>query len=66
MNVTAPQERIEQNVRMVLGDMHVQLIVAQARIAELEAHIAELEAAAEPKEGPAKANGKDKTAEARQ
>jgi len=34
------QERIERDFRLTLGDMHVQLIVAQARIAELEAQIA--------------------------
>ncbi len=57
------QERIEQNFRLTLGDMHVQLIVANARIAELEAKIAELETEAPPTVKP---NGKDKNAEARQ
>ena len=40
------QELIEQNVRMALGDLTLQLIVARARIAELEAA------------APAKPNGK--------
>ena len=30
------QEMIEQNVRLALGDLTLQLIVARARIAELE------------------------------
>ena len=43
------QELIEQNVRLALGDLTLQLIVARARIAELEQ--------AEPE---AKPNGKGK------
>jgi hypothetical protein len=30
------QEMIEQNVRMLIGDLQLQLIVARARLAELE------------------------------
>jgi len=40
------QELIEQNVRMLLGDLQLQLIMARARIAELEGQA-----------DPAKANG---------
>ena len=61
------QQQIEQNVRMTLGDMHLQLIVANARIAELEAQIAAAELdKSEPEPEKLKANGKDKNPEARQ
>ena len=36
MTQQTQQELIEQNVRMLLGDLQLQLIVARARIAELE------------------------------
>lgn len=39
------QEIVEQQIRMVLGDMHVQLIMARARIAELEQQIPHTEPA---------------------
>ena len=51
------QEAIEQNVRLALGDLTLQLIIARARIAELESGI-------EPKEdAPVKANGVDRAEE---
>jgi hypothetical protein len=43
------QELIEQNVRMLIGDLQLQLIVARARIVELEQ--------AEKDEMASKANG---------
>jgi hypothetical protein len=46
------QEIIERDVRLVIGDLHLQLIMARARIAELEA-------GAVPVEDTAKPNGKD-------
>lgn len=33
------QELIEQNVRMLIGDLQLQLIIARARIAELESQL---------------------------
>jgi hypothetical protein len=50
------QEFIEQNVRMVLGDQALQIIVLKSRIAELEEQAAAVEQA-QPK---GKANGHDK------
>ena len=55
------QQTIEQNVRLILGDLQIQLVVANARIAELEAQLA----AATPEdtkqeELPLKANGRHK------
>ena len=41
MNVQ--QQLVEQNVRAVIGDLHVQLIMAQARVAELEQQLAALQ-----------------------
>lgn len=35
------QEFIDKNLRLALGNMHVELILAQARITELEALLAE-------------------------
>jgi len=46
------QELIEQNVRMALGDLTLQLIVARARLAELEQQ--------PPEPTDAKLNGKGK------
>ena len=46
------QEIIERDVRMLIGDLSLQLLMARARIAELEA-------GAVPVEPKAKANGKD-------
>lgn len=37
------QAIVEQNVRIALGDLHVQLIAANARIAELEQQLANLQ-----------------------
>lgn len=60
------QERIEHNFRLTLGDLHIQLIVANAKIAELEAQIAAAELdKQEPLPGealPVKGNGKGKDA----
>lgn len=55
LQMTSQQQAIERDVRLALGDMHLQLIMARARIAELEQHLA----AKEP-EAPPKPNGKDK------
>ena len=55
------QEMIERDVRMALGDLHVQLIMARARVVELEQILAE-QAQAEldlDKQPPAKPNGKN-------
>ena len=52
------QEIIEQNVRLTLGDLTLQLIVARARIAELEAGEAARDLDKQPGEEP-KRNGKD-------
>jgi hypothetical protein len=46
------QNTIEQEVRLLLGDLQLQLIVARARIAELEAQ-----------QAPVKPNGKGKSDE---
>jgi hypothetical protein len=57
------QEFVDQKLRLALGNMHVELILAQARIAELEAQNAELKPAEgaipEPTPHPKKANGRD-------
>ena len=45
------QEMIDRDIRMLVGDMQVQLIFARARIAELEQQLAD----AAPKQG--KPNG---------
>jgi hypothetical protein len=60
MVAQSQQDIIDQSIRMALGDMHVQLILARARIQELEQQLVELQAttkAAEPAEPPAKPNG---------
>jgi hypothetical protein len=54
--MSAQQQAIETNVRMTLGDLQLQLIVARARITELEQQLAKEEVPPEP----AKPNGKDK------
>jgi hypothetical protein len=46
------QEIVEQQIRMVLGDLHVQLIMARAKVAELEQQLAKAEVI------PAKPNGR--------
>ena len=61
------QEFIDQKLRLSLGNMHVELILAQSRIAELEEQVAKLNEtlvqAEQPPEGAIpdapKANGKD-------
>jgi hypothetical protein len=45
-------ELIQQNVRMLLGDLQLQLIIARARISELEAG-----ASPDPEAGLGKPNG---------
>jgi hypothetical protein len=35
------QDIIERDVRMLIGDLHLQLVMARARIAELEAAVAD-------------------------
>jgi hypothetical protein len=57
------QEFIDKNLRLALGNMHVELILAQARITELEALLAEAaqaqqEAAPPALNGSGKPNGK--------
>lgn len=53
------QELIEQNVRVVIGDLTLQAIVLKARIAELEESIAQGDLDKQPGPEP-KANGKHK------
>ena len=48
------QELIERDVRLALGDLHLQLIMARARVQELEQQLA----ATEP-EAPPMRNGRD-------
>ena len=55
--MTTQQEVIDHDVRMMLGDLQLQLIMARGRIAELESALAAKEPTA-----PAKANGKDNAA----
>ena len=57
------QEFIDQRLRLALGNMQVELILAQARIAELEEQCKSLAQAPEgaiPEGAPKKANGKDR------
>lgn len=42
------QEQVEQNVRILIGDLQIQLIAMRARITELETQLA----VATPKEEP--------------
>jgi hypothetical protein len=56
------QETIERNVRLALGDMHLQLVVANANNEDLREQIKTLQAeivTLTPEEPPV-ANGKDK------
>ena len=53
---TPMQEAIERDVRVTIGDLHVQLIVARNRIAELEAQVSFLTQQLEPKTGEAETN----------
>lgn len=61
MGISPTQAEIERNVRVVIGDLHVQLVIAQARIAELESQLAALMPPQEPEPfpapGPKKVNG---------
>ena len=56
------QDSIEQNVRLALGDLTLQLIVSRAQIEELKGQLADALAATPPEK--AKANGKAKEAAA--
>ncbi|MET0651007.1 MAG: hypothetical protein ABWY63_00715 [Hyphomicrobiaceae bacterium] len=51
-----PQEFIDQNVRLLLGDLQLQIVMLKARIAELEQEREETSVASR------KANGKDNEA----
>ena len=60
------QEFIDQKLRLALGNMHVELILAQARITELEEQCKSLVQAPDgaipdPSPHSKKANGKDHT-----
>jgi hypothetical protein len=60
------QEFIDQKLRLALGNMHVELILAQARIAELEEQCKSLAQASDgaipdPAPHTKKGNGKDHT-----
>ena len=50
------QEHIEQNIRMLIGDLQVRLLIANARIAELEQGLQEDASKEEPQFRP---NGAD-------
>jgi hypothetical protein len=54
------QESVEQNVRLAIGDLTLQLIMARGRIAELEQQLADLSAAPEQEQPVPKMNGKGK------
>jgi hypothetical protein len=52
------QENIERNIRLVIGDLHVQLVLARTQIEELEHQLRQLDAAKNEPELPlAKGNG---------
>ena len=51
------QENIDRDLRMLVGDLSVQIIFAKAQVAELERQLAEAQAQIEPR---AKPNGKGK------
>ena len=56
-----PQDLLNQNIRLLIGDLQVNLMMANARIQELEAQIAAAQAQAEePLPGEGKPNGKGK------
>jgi len=38
-----PQEILNQNIRLLIGDLQVNLMMANARVAELEAQLAQLQ-----------------------
>ena len=55
------QENVDRSLRLLLGDMHVQLILANAQIADLQEQVAMLTALAPPlvpKKPRDKPNGK--------
>jgi hypothetical protein len=57
------QEHIERNLRMLIGELQVQIIVANARISELLEEAEQAERAKQPgPELPPKHNGKVKEA----
>jgi len=56
-----PQDILNQNIRMLIGDLQVQLMIANARVQELEAQVAALqETPANPPE-VSKPNGRAPT-----
>jgi hypothetical protein len=59
------QEIIERDVRMLIGDLHLQLVMARAQMQELQEKVAQLEQAdAVPGGAPVpKANGYGKEAQ---
>ena len=44
-----PQEILNQNIRLLIGDLQVNLMMANARVAELEAQLAQLQQPADRK-----------------
>jgi len=62
-----PQDILNQNIRLLIGDLQVNLMMANARVAELEAQVGALTQALqrnaeEIPEAPANGNGKWKEA----
>ena len=57
-----PQEFVDNNVRLTLGDLMLQIILLKARVAELESAAAAVEPP--PAEPVAKPNGKARDAAA--
>ena len=54
-----PQDILNQNIRLLIGDLQVNLMMANAKIQELEAQLAaHADGHAEAPEAPAKPNGK--------
>jgi hypothetical protein len=55
------QEHIERSLRMLIGELQVQVLVANARIAELQEEAAERDLDKQPEPDPIpKTNGKSK------
>ena len=53
-----PQEVLNQNIRMLIGDLQVQLMIANARVQELEAMLAAQTQAQAPVPEVSRPNGK--------